>query len=145
MAVSVKYYKPGQGTLTRWSAFALIALMVFFGSHSLYAFVAVRSDWWMQELFRLPVVDFGVTHGLLVSLLVAAVGCFLAYVLVVNQPRSAEFLIETEGELKKVNWPPRHEFLGSSFIVILSVIIISLYLMVVDLVLANTVNQLILK
>lgn len=145
MAVQLKFYKPGQGTLTRWIAFGLLALLVLFGCHSLYLFVATRSDWWMTDFFRLPVVDYGVTYGFLVSTLVAAGGCLLVYVFVINQPKPAEFLIETEGELKKVNWPPRHEFLGSSFIVILSVAIISLYLMLVDMVLANTVNVFILK
>lgn len=145
MAVSVKFYKPGQGMLTRWVAFGLLALLVVFGCNSLYHFVAGRSDWWAMRLFTLPVVDIGVTRGHLITTGIAAVFCFLIYVLAVNQPKAAEFLIETEGELKKVNWPPRHEFLGSSFIVLLSVVFISLYLMVVDLVLTYTVNQLILR
>lgn len=143
MAYQVKYYKPGQGTIVRWSAFALVALLVLFGCHSLYR--VVGTDWWENALLRVPILDFGVTTGFLISFGLAAAGCFAAYVFVVNGSRPAEFLIETEGELKKVNWPPRHEFLGSSFIVILSVVIISLYLMFVDKFLELTVNQLILR
>ncbi len=143
MAIQVKYYKAGQGTIVRWSAFALLALLVLFGCHSLYK--VVGTDFWENKLFTVPILDFGFTWGFLISVAIAAAGCFAAYVFVVNLPRPAEFLIETEAELKKVNWPPRHEFLGSSFIVILSVVIISLYLMGVDIVLENTVNLLILK
>ena len=145
MAAQVKLYKPGQGMLVRWIAFGLVSLMVLFGCNSLYHFVAARSDWWMTVIFTFPVVDLAVTYGFVISLAVAALLCFVAYVFVPNHPRCAEFLIETEGELKKVNWPPRHEFLGSSFIVILSVMIISLYLMLVDFVLGRTVQELILK
>jgi len=145
MAVQVKLYKPGQGTLVRWIAFGLVSLMVLFGCHSLNAFIAGQSDRLGTALATVPVLDFGVTYAILISTGLAAVLCFVAYMFVVNHPKSAEFLIETEGELKKVNWPPRHEFLGSSFIVILSVMIISLYLMLVDFVLGKTVQQLILK
>ena len=145
MAVQVKLYKPGQGMLVRWIAFGLVSLMVLFGCHSLYSFVGTRSDWWMIVVFTFPVIDLAVTYGFLISTAVAAALCFVGYMFVVNHPKCAEFLIETEGELKKVNWPPRHEFLGSSFIVILSVMIISLYLMLVDFVLGKTVQQLILK
>lgn len=145
MAAQVKLYKPGQGMLVRWIAFGLVSLMILFGCNSLYHFVALRSNWWTDPIFTFPVIDVAVTYGFLVSAAVAAALCFVAYVFVVNHPKSAEFLIETEGELKKVNWPPRHEFLGSSFIVILSVMIISLYLMLVDFVLGRTVQELILK
>jgi preprotein translocase SecE subunit len=50
----------------------------------------------------------------------------------VNQKRIAEFLIDTESEMHRVSWPPRHEFMGSSIVVIVSVVIIGGFVAVMD-------------
>ncbi len=42
------------------------------------------------------------------------------------------FLKEVRTELKKVNWPPRKEVVGSTIVVIVSVFILSFFLGVVD-------------
>ena len=64
------------------------------------------------------------------------IGIFLTVMfalhLLLNQEKWAEFLIETEGELKKVSWPARKEYLGSASVVVLVVAIISIFLYVVD-------------
>ena len=41
-------------------------------------------------------------------------------------------MIATEGEMKKVNWSTRREILGSTKVVIVSVIILSMILFLVD-------------
>ena len=41
--------------------------------------------------------------------------------------RSVDFLVATEGEMKKVNWSTKHELVGSTVVVIAVVIIISLF------------------
>lgn len=43
-----------------------------------------------------------------------------------------QFLKEVRTELKKVNWPPRKEVVGSTIVVIVSVFILSFFLGVVD-------------
>jgi preprotein translocase subunit SecE len=45
---------------------------------------------------------------------------FFAIILywVLNKPRIADFMIATEAEMKKVNWPARREIVGSTWIVI---------------------------
>ena len=52
--------------------------------------------------------------------------------LLLNQEKWAEFLIETEGEVKKVSWPARKEFVGSAMIVVLVVAVVSMFLHYVD-------------
>ena len=42
------------------------------------------------------------------------------------------FLKEVRTELKKVNWPPKNEVIGSTIVVIVSVFILSFFLGIVD-------------
>jgi len=46
--------------------------------------------------------------------------------------RAIEFLIETQGELQKVSWPTRVELVGSTAVVIISVIMIGVFILGVD-------------
>ncbi len=46
--------------------------------------------------------------------------------------QAVRFFKEARTEVKKVNWPPRKEVIGSTIVVIVSVFIISLFLGVVD-------------
>lgn len=61
---------------------------------------------------------------------------FLGIALVVwhltHRPKVAEFLIETEGELKKVSWPGRKEWINSSLAVMVVILIFVVYLYAVD-------------
>src|SRR5260221_357239 len=65
-----------------------------------------------------------------------AVTVFLSVMFIVfqvlNKDKAAEFLIETEGEIKKVSWPARKEYVGSAMIVVLVVAIVSGFLHFVD-------------
>jgi preprotein translocase SecE subunit len=49
-----------------------------------------------------------------------------------NKPKAAEFLIETEGELKKVSWPAKKEWVNSSMAVMVVIVIFVAYLFAVD-------------
>ena len=54
--------------------------------------------------------------------------------------KSVQFLREVKVELKKVTWPTRKQTFGSTAVVIVLVVIISLFLGVVDLGLSNIVR-----
>ncbi|MEK6622567.1 MAG: preprotein translocase subunit SecE [Planctomycetota bacterium] len=43
-----------------------------------------------------------------------------------------EFLIETQGELQKVSWPTKYELVGSTAVVIISVVVIGIFVLGVD-------------
>lgn len=50
-----------------------------------------------------------------------------------NKPRVADFMIATEAEMKKVNWPTRKEIIGSTWVVICGTFLIAGLLFVIDL------------
>lgn len=50
------------------------------------------------------------------------------------------FLKEVRTEVRKVNWPPRKELVGSTIVVIVSVFILSFFLGVVDVTLQKLVT-----
>jgi preprotein translocase subunit SecE len=55
--------------------------------------------------------------------------------LLLNRPATADLLIDTEQEMKKVSWPTRQEAWNSSLIVIVTVIVFTVLLFVFDVVL----------
>jgi len=72
-----------------------------------------------------PAIQYGVP-----SLLVAALGVLMFWM--VNRPNSADFLIATEGEMKKVSWSSRKEIIGSTKVVIVTLFIMATILAAVD-------------
>ena len=48
--------------------------------------------------------------------------------LVINKPPNVDFLIATDSEMKKVNWTSRKELIGSTKVVIIFVLFITLML-----------------
>ena len=52
---------------------------------------------------------------------------------IVNRPKSADFMIATEGEMKKVSWSSRREIVGSTKVVIITTLIMGGVLFGVDL------------
>jgi len=57
----------------------------------------------------------------------------------------AEFFEEVKLELKKVVFPTRKEVIGSTWVVIISVLISAAFLWVADLLAGNIINRLILR
>jgi len=43
------------------------------------------------------------------------------------------FLVQTKAELKKVSWPNKNELIGSTVVVIITVIILAVYIGLLDL------------
>ena len=46
--------------------------------------------------------------------------------------KTVEFLIDTQGELQKVSWPTRYELIGSTAVVIVSIVVIGIFVLGVD-------------
>lgn len=118
-------HKPGQGTYVRWgSAIGGGAIAVFFA-----AFLAEQLRLFTQGLHEQ-------TDLVLRTLIPAAVLVGLAYLifwLVGRNQRTVEFMIATEGEMKKVNWSTRREIWGATRVVIFTVFALALILAIVDL------------
>ena len=117
-------YKRGQGKYTRLCSAFGAALMVGLGCLQLYK--------------KLEAVGWGLSRraALWIATMVPA-GLFVALGLLIfwliNKPSVADFMIASEGEMKKVSWSSRKEIAVSTFIVIVVVIIMGVILGVADL------------
>jgi preprotein translocase SecE subunit len=80
------------------------------------------------------------TPGVLGSVLLLVAGAVGIYYLVFVNPKVAEYLISVEGEMRKVYWPKikpwfswSSELWGSTYVVIIVVVILSVFIRVIDL------------
>ncbi|MHC4219047.1 MAG: preprotein translocase subunit SecE, partial [Planctomycetota bacterium] len=64
--------------------------------------------------------------------LVVAVFGFLGYYLIGCKAKFVDFLIATEGEMKKVNWSTRREIIGSTWVVIGLTVVVAVIISVLD-------------
>ena len=112
----LEIYKKGQGKYSRSLTFAGVMLLGLAGAVAL-------SD--KLSAYAGPAVQYGVPSVLVVGL--AALMFWM-----VNRPRSAEFLIATEGEMKKVSWSSKKEIIGSTKVVIVATLMMAVTLYAVD-------------
>ncbi len=138
--MNLSFYKREQGVISRVVAWAFLSAFALFGCISLYRFIPKmdysvnpeRATFWGFELFNIPFFNEKIVLGLIISIVIFIGLVFLIYMLVVNKPSNADYLIETEYELRKVSWPPRYEYWGASVAVIISVLIMGTFLLVID-------------
>ncbi|MFH1416823.1 MAG: preprotein translocase subunit SecE [Planctomycetota bacterium] len=115
-------YKRGQGYNTRvWTATGMGVLVLWFA-------------YFLHE--KLLVVDMGTSTKLIqVGIPVAVIlafGLFGYWALAINH-KICDFLIATEGEMKKVNWSTRKDIIGSTKVVVIVMLLMGALLFVVDL------------
>ncbi|GAB4551187.1 MAG: hypothetical protein Tsb0013_13150 [Phycisphaerales bacterium] len=120
-------YKAGQGYWTRM--FSLIG----FGAVIAYTAMWVyrESASWFGDVVNASQLGLYQGAGAGIVLLLGGV---LLYWLLYVKPRTSEFLIATEGEMRKVNWSTRKEVIGSTWVVIAISAIIAAILLVTDIV-----------
>ncbi len=134
-------YKKGQGIYSR------IVVGIALGVLGLYAAISLHNVLLdlpnVAQNTRIPLVGLGLTWGLICSFALFAVLGFLIYIFVAGMEtgvrpldnsgkRVVEFLIETQGELQKVSWPTKYELVGSTAVVIISVVVIGIFVLGVD-------------
>jgi len=124
-------YRPGEGVYARGTAFWSLGGFAFLAGHRFFLW-SQRFDFtatkWIEEI---PVAGVAGTVGLFLSIAVV-LGLFYSAWRVVNVPRLADLLVDTELEMKKVTWPSFDETRASSFVVILCVLIMVGFLAVAD-------------
>jgi len=113
-------YKSGQGKYTRLCTGLGSGFMLGLGCYSLFNTLEIisgsKTGAWLQA--GIPAAVF-LGLGILIFKLV-------------NMPRFADFMIQTEGEMKKVSWSTRKEIITSTKVVIITVILMALFLMIID-------------
>jgi preprotein translocase SecE subunit len=125
-------YKPDQGVYARGTAFWLAAALAFFGARSLWQFLAF--GWATRSMGLIPVLNLPLTPGLIIATLVF-VGAMVGIWVLLQKPKLADYLIETEAELKRVTWPSWADTLSSSIVVITTVVVFVVYFAGLDMML----------
>jgi len=115
----IEIYKRGQGKYTRLITFVAAMAIGVVGA------VVLSNKLGGYDLTKWPPIRFGVPTAMVVVL--AALMFWI-----VNRPRSADFLIATEGEMKKVSWSNRKEIVGSTKVVIVTTFLLAGILFFVD-------------
>jgi len=112
----MEIYRKTQGRWTRLGTVAAVGLLVLVGAW--YAWQQLDT---LSDLVRTAV-----------PLFIIAV---FSYILlrVVNSKKAADFMIATEGEMKKVSWSSKKEIIGSTKVVIVVLLIMAAILALVDL------------
>ena len=120
-------YKPGQGKYSRLGTLFSVVIVVGIGCYRLYQMLGASDlSFWITAM--VPAAVF--------VALSAVTGWLL------NKPSVADFLIASEGELKKVNWSSRKEVAVSTFVVILVVVVMAALLGATDMVLQLVFDKL---
>jgi preprotein translocase SecE subunit len=115
-------YKPGQGYYTRMGTVVGVAIVTLLGI--LWAWEYMQG-WKIGSVNPLYVATGG-------AIVIGGLVTFVMYMLVFVKPRTVDFLIATEGEMKKVNWSTRREVIGSTGAVIVTAIAIAVFCYVID-------------
>jgi preprotein translocase SecE subunit len=127
-----KSYKRNQGIRVR--RFTILGLFLVFGSgiYTLWHNRVIVNENWMVDIpfsgksfMLLP--DIKATIPLL--LIALTIWCSWR---VVNYPTFADFLIATEAEINKVSWTPRAKLIRDTIVVLITVLIITAFLFLVD-------------
>lgn len=115
-------YKPEQGKTTRASTFVGAGLLIVWGAYFIYERLQIYEG---DELWRL-LVTLGIP--LFFAVVLGTVAWRISFV----SRRSSDFMIATEGEMKKVSWSSKREVIGSTKVVILFTVLLGVLLFVVD-------------
>ena len=124
--MSLAFYKKGQGYYTRLGTAVGGGIMAVFGSWSLYKRLSVLEGYMPEKTNLARWLQAGIPALLLVV---------LAWVIfkIVNKQKYADFMIATEGEMKKVSWSTRKEIITSTKVVIVTVFLMAAILASIDL------------
>jgi preprotein translocase SecE subunit len=119
-AAPFRIFKPGQGLHVRWLTAAGAGIIILSGGHFVYTWLRLPFGENLWARYLIPVA-------------LILLGAYLVYWLVGKRPSSVDFMIATEGEMKKVNWSTRKEVLGATKVVIFTVLALGFLLSLVDL------------
>jgi preprotein translocase subunit SecE len=109
-------YKRGQAANTRLGTAIGVFVLAAYGCFVLRQKLQPLGNIWLETL-----VPIG---------LCAIIGGLIAWLM--NKPSMADFLIASEGEIKKVSWSTRKELTASTTVVIFVMLAIAIMLAVVD-------------
>ena len=119
MAIGI--YKQGQGYWTRLMSAISGGTIILMGV-----------GWLAQQITTLGLGQKTIYVQAITAAVVIALFGWLLYYLVYMKPKVGDFLIATEGEMKKVNWSTRREIIGSTWVVIGLTLFIAVNIFILD-------------
>ena len=116
-------YKKGQGYWTRLMSAIALGTLILMGCS------------WVWDIAKaIPIGDVQPVYvSATGAVIFGGILGIIGFVLIGRKPKVVDFMIATEGEMKKVNWSTRREILGSTWIVIGLTILIAALCFVFDL------------
>ncbi len=122
-------YKKDQGRMARMAAYWSLAILLFYGCHSLYGELNGRFQSLKGDLIGRPIPVLGITvnPAFLIAAVLLGLGLYALHRWQ-ETPKVADLLIETESELRKVTWPTLPEAINSSIVVLITVAILMVFL-----------------
>jgi len=143
--MALEPYKPNQGAYARGVAGAALMVLNLFACWRFYSLLDVQAQF--RFLGMRP--DYGVLWAaalfLVISALIAVftLGLHVGLGALDARTRAAvDLLIDTQNELQKVSWPGPEELRRSTIVVLVCIAVLGGYLVVVDLLVANTMEGL---
>lgn len=121
--MSIGIYKQGQGYWVRLMSAIGYGLIIMMGAVWL---------WDQLQGIQVGEIESVYVQGAVAILVVSFFG-LIGYYLIGRKPKIVEFMISTEGEMRKVNWSTRREIVGSTILVILLTLFIALFCQIADL------------
>jgi len=137
-------YRKDQGRYARLVAFVGLVMLVGYGCFHGGGLVTTL-DGWLGDGNATYVDPFPLLGSLKTSTVIAlGVAAFTAFVIhsILNRPRVADSLIETEEEMHKVTWPTWPETWNGTMAVVGMVLVLFVFLTVVDVVLLEVFGRL---
>ena len=128
-------YKPDQAVTSRWIFAASVGSLVCFGGYQLFYWLPESMRGHAFGGFRPLGEEFPVSWALILATVWTLAGLFGAW-WAANHPKLVDFFAETEIEMTKVSWSSRREVMGSSIVVIVTVIILGIWIAAVDVILS---------
>lgn len=131
-------YRKNQGRYARMIAFWAVALLLGYGCFRSGGLSSVVSRWMTEDaviIDNFPIVQQLRTSTLIVAGVLAVTLFLLTRLL--NKPKLADLLIDTEGEMHKVTWPGWSEVAQGTVAVASMVAILFAFLTIIDLLFAR--------
>ncbi|MCA8951868.1 MAG: preprotein translocase subunit SecE [Planctomycetes bacterium] len=137
-------YRKNQGRYARMTAFWVVALLLGYGCFRGGGLADVVGGWLSED--RVLIDNFPLVSQLRVSTLIAAgvlVAALFVTARILNGPKIADLLIDTESEMHKVTWPNWGEVAQGTMAVTAMVLVLFFFLTGVDLLFARVMTMLI--
>lgn len=135
-------YKRGQATLARLIGFFCLLAMISFLCVTIYSFPHYQSPLATPPVLETTILSLHIRIRPMILIclpifFLLAMGAFWF----TNRPKSADFLIETEGELKKVSWPQFKEWFNSTIAVLVVIVFTTVFLAAISFLVSSLLRK----